>query len=279
MRVQLGGGGVDGAGARLGQDLDALLELAAAGAEHDPRERAAGGRRAAHERGGERAAGAMPIAMARKAWPHESTWKRPSSVGSDSGSAHHQAGMEISPSEADHAVTAIVKSAMPTGSSSRCQARSFHVDGSEKSALRRVQELAVRRPVDAGDRLAQHERRAAALDPRHPARDVDGDHRDRQPDERDGQAEGERPARDHHREGEDPHRQRQQQVDGVESELAKQGAGTVQREHGRIVGGGGRLRHGGSGRRAGWGEPHCLTASQAVVGGSSRGRRGADHTQ
>ena len=54
MRVQLGGGGVDGAGARLGQDLDALLELAAAGAEHDPRERAAGGRRAAHQRGGDR---------------------------------------------------------------------------------------------------------------------------------------------------------------------------------------------------------------------------------
>ena len=55
-----------------------------------------------------------------------------------SGSAHHQAGIEISPSEADHAVTAMVKSAMPTGSSSRCQARSFHVDGSEKSALRRL---------------------------------------------------------------------------------------------------------------------------------------------
>ena len=65
--LQLGGGGVDGAGARLGQDLDALLELAAAGAEHDPRERAAGGRRAAHERGGDAAAGGCPIAMARKA--------------------------------------------------------------------------------------------------------------------------------------------------------------------------------------------------------------------
>ena len=48
--VQLGGGGVDGAGARLGQDLDALLELAAARAEHDPRQRAAGGRSAAHQR-------------------------------------------------------------------------------------------------------------------------------------------------------------------------------------------------------------------------------------
>ena len=79
--------------------------------------------------------------MARKALPHESTWKRPSSVGSDSGSAHHQAGMVISPSVADHAVTTIAKSAMPTGSSSRCQARSFHVDGSEKSALRRATNL------------------------------------------------------------------------------------------------------------------------------------------
>ena len=62
--LQLGGGGVDRAGARLGQDLDALLELPAAGAEHDPRERAAGGRRAAHERGGQRAAGGC-----RSPWP------------------------------------------------------------------------------------------------------------------------------------------------------------------------------------------------------------------
>ena len=178
----------------------------------------------------------MPMAMARKAWPHESTLKRPSSVGSESGSAHQKAGMETSPKEADHAVTTMTKSAMPTGSSSRCQPRSFHVEGSEKSALRRAQELAVRRPVDAGDRLAQHERRAAALDPGHPARGVDGDHRDRQPDERDGQAEGERPARDHDREGEDAHRQREQQVDGVESELAKQGAGTMEREHVPMVG-------------------------------------------
>ena len=83
----------------------------------------------------------MPIAMARKALPHESTWKRPSSVGSDFGSAHHQAGMVTSPSVADHAVTTIMKSAMPTGSSSRCQARSFHVDGSEKSAFRRSTNL------------------------------------------------------------------------------------------------------------------------------------------
>ena len=52
--------------------------------------------------------------------------------------------MVISPSEADHAVTTMVKSAMPTGSSSRCQPRSFHVDGSEKSALRRSTNLPLR---------------------------------------------------------------------------------------------------------------------------------------
>ena len=46
--------------------------------------------------------------------------------------------MVTRPSEADHAVTAMVKSAMPTGSRSRCQARSFHVEGSEKRAFRRL---------------------------------------------------------------------------------------------------------------------------------------------
>ena len=170
-----------------------------------------------------RAAATRPIAMARKAWPHESTWKRPSSVGSESGSAHHQAGMVSSPSGRRPRGHRDAKSAMPTGSSSRCQPRSFHVEGSEKSALRRSTNLPFGRPVDAGDRLAEHQRRAAALDPRHPARDVDGDHRDRQADERDGQAERQRPARDHHREGEDPHRQREQQVDGVESRAGEAG--------------------------------------------------------
>ena len=62
-------------------------------------------------------------------------------MGSESGRAHHQAGIDTSPSDADQAVTAIVKSAMPTGSSSRCQPRSFHVEGSEKSAFRRSTNL------------------------------------------------------------------------------------------------------------------------------------------
>ena len=65
--LQLGRGGVDGAGARLGQDLDALLELAVAGAEHDLRESAplaaAVPRTSAAASGSRR----MPIAIARKA--------------------------------------------------------------------------------------------------------------------------------------------------------------------------------------------------------------------
>ena len=68
-----------------------------------------------------------PIAAASSAWPHESTWKMPSSVGSASGSDHHQAGIEMSPSDTLHAVTATTKSMIPTGSSSRCQPRSFQV--------------------------------------------------------------------------------------------------------------------------------------------------------
>jgi hypothetical protein len=254
--LQLGGRGVDGAGARLGQDLDALLELAAAGAEHDARERAAGGRRAAHERRGDRAAGRMPMPMARKAWPHESTWKRPSSVGSDFGSAHHQAGIEISPSVADHAVTDDGEVGDADRQQQQVPGEVLPRRGVREERLQALEEPAVGRPVDARDRLAQHQRGAPALEPRHPARDVDGDHRDGEPDERDGQAEGQRPAGDHHGEGEDPHRQRQQQIDRVESQLAKQGTGALQREHGHIVGGGRRLRHGGSGRHRDGGSPY-----------------------
>ena len=138
--VQLGGGGVDGTGARLGQDLDALLELAAAGAEHDPRERAAGGRRAAHQRGGDGQQddadrhgeeGVAPrVDLEEAELGGIGVRQRPPPGGHDT-----------SPSDADHAVTAMVKSAMPTGSSSRCQPRSFHVEGSEKSALRRATNL------------------------------------------------------------------------------------------------------------------------------------------
>ena len=122
--------------------------------------------------------------------------------------------------------------------------------------LEAVQEAAGGRLVDAGNGLPEHERGPAALDPRQPARDVDGGHRQREPDQGDRETERDRPARHHHREGEDAHRQRQQQVDGVESELANQRAGMLQGGHGHIVGGGRRVRHGASGRRRHGGSPY-----------------------
>ena len=79
-----------------------------------------------------------PTAVPANASGQPSIENSPRSTAQPSRPIHHQAGRSSRPAVVAQVVTAIVKPAIPTGSSSRCQARSFQVVGSAKTARRRA---------------------------------------------------------------------------------------------------------------------------------------------
>ena len=81
---------------------------------------------------------ASPSATATAAVPQLSTCMKPRST-AGSLTLCHQAGIDSSANVTPQQQTAIVKPAIPTGSSSRCQARSFHCWPSEKIPFSRCQ--------------------------------------------------------------------------------------------------------------------------------------------